>query len=146
MLHSLMFLPPNRLHRSSFSLISPTSSLYHIIANTLADQLAVNSVRAILEQELDKRRQFQAGGIGVESLCGGEGNNTEDSLLGCGGVFSFSGLEGGEVAFLSTPVPRTRDGIQDEKSRSINGLESLQQRLTTCTELSHNNHRSYWKQ
>jgi signal recognition particle receptor subunit beta len=70
--------------------------------------------------------------MGIESLGGGEGDNTEISGLECsgvgGGVFRFSDWEGGEVTFLGTSAPREKD--QDEKAGNIGGLESLRQRLS----------------
>lgn len=99
-----------------------------------ADQLAINRVRTILERELEKRRQSQTGGMGIESLGGGEGDNTEVSGLECSGVggsvFKFSEWEGGEVTFLSTSTPRMGEKVQDEKAGNVGGLESLGQRLS----------------
>ncbi|KAF9791204.1 signal recognition particle receptor beta subunit-domain-containing protein [Thelephora terrestris] len=133
-LRSFMSIPPSQstpaliiLAHKSDLLASTTSS-----SNTPADQLAVNRVRTILERELEKRRQSQSGGMGIESLGGGEGDNTEISGLECsgvgGGVFKFSDWEGGEVTFLGTSAPREKD--QDEKAGNIGGLESLRQRLS----------------
>jgi signal recognition particle receptor subunit beta len=72
--------------------------------------------------------------MGIESLGGGEGDNTEVSGLECSGVgsgvFRFSDWEGGEVTFLGTSISRTGEKIQDEKTDSIGGLEGLQQRLS----------------
>jgi len=115
-------------HKSDL-LASTTSS-----SNTPADQLAVNRVRTILERELEKRRQSQAGGMGIESLGGSEGDNTEVSGLECGGVgggvFRFSDWEGGEVTFLGTSVSRTGEKVQDEKAGNTDGLEGLQRWLS----------------
>ena len=130
-LHSFMSIPPSQsvpaliiLAHKSDLLASTTSS-----SNTPADQLAVNRVRTILERELEKRRQSQAGGMGIESLGGGEGDNAEVSGLECSGVagsvFGFSDWEGGEVTFLGTSISRT----EKEKASSIGGLEGLQQWL-----------------
>ena len=130
-LHSFMSIPPSQsvpaliiLAHKSDLLASTTSS-----SNTPADQLAVNRVRTILERELEKRRQSQAGGMGIESLGGGEGDNAEVSGLECSGVagsvFKFSDWEGGEVTFLGTSISRT----EKEKASSIGGLEGLQQWL-----------------
>jgi len=135
-LHSFMSIPPSQptpaliiLAHKSDLLASTTSS-----SNTPADQLAINRVRAILERELEKRRQSQAGGMGIESLGGGEGDNAEVSGLECGGggvgVFRFSDWEGGEVAFLGTSISGTGEKTQDEKASNVNGLEGLQQRLS----------------
>jgi len=131
-----MSIPPSQptpaliiLAHKSDLLASTTSS-----SNTPADQLAINRVRAILERELEKRRQSQAGGVGIESLGGGEGDNTEVSGLECGnmagGVFRFSDWEGGEVAFLGTSVSGAGGKVQDEKASNADGLEGLQQRLS----------------
>ena len=130
-----MSIPPSQstpalivLAHKSDLLTSTTSS-----SNTPADQLAVNRVRTILERELEKRRQSQAGGMGIESLGGGEGDNTEVSGLECsgvgGGVFRFSDWEGGEVTFLGTSVSRAGEKVQDEKAENMGGLEGLQQWL-----------------
>jgi len=127
-----MSIPPSQsppaliiLAHKSDLLASTTSS-----SNTSADQLAVNRVRTILERELEKRRQSQTGGMGIESLGGGDGDNTEVSGLECGsmagGVFRFSDWEGGEVTFLGTSISQTGE---KEKASSIGGLEGLQQRL-----------------
>jgi len=127
-----MSIPPSQsvpaliiLAHKSDLLASTTSS-----SNTPADQLAVNRVRTILERELEKRRQSQIGGMGIESLGGGEGDNAEVSGLECGGVgsgvFRFSDWEGGEVTFLGTSISRTGE---KEKASSMGGLEGLQQWL-----------------
>jgi signal recognition particle receptor subunit beta len=134
LLHSFMSIPPSRstpaliiLAHKSDLLASTTSS-----TNTPADQLATNRVRTILERELEKRRQSQAGGMGIESLGGGEGDITEVSGLECsgvgGGVFRFSDWEGGEVMFLGTSTLKT-EKVQDEKADKIGGLENLRLRL-----------------
>lgn len=131
-----MSIPPSQsppalivLAHKSDLLASTTSS-----SNTPADQLAINRVRTILERELEKRRQSQAGGMGIESLGGGEGDNTEFSGLECagvaGGVFRFSEWGGGEVTFLGTSISRTGEKVQDEKADSICGLEGLRQWLS----------------
>jgi len=131
-----MSIPPSQsspaliiLAHKSDLLASTTSS-----SNTLADQLAVNRVRTILERELEKRRQSQTGGIGIESLGGGEADNAEISGLECsgagGGVFRFSEWEGGDVTFLGTSISRTGEKVQDEKADNMTGLEGLQQRLS----------------
>jgi len=131
-----MSIPPSQstpalivLAHKSDLLASTTSS-----SNTPADQLAINRVRTILERELEKRRQSQAGGMGIESLGGGEGDNTEVSGLECGGVggsmFRFSDWEGGEVTFLGTSILKIGEKVQDEKAGSAGGLEDLQQRLS----------------
>lgn len=129
-----MSIPPSQstpalviLAHKSDLLASTTSS-----SNTPADQLAINRVRTILERELEKRRQSQTGGMGIESLGGGEGDNTEVSGLECngvGGVFKFSDWEGGEVAFLGTSTSRAGEKDQDEKAGNIGGLESLRHML-----------------
>jgi signal recognition particle receptor subunit beta len=127
-----MSIPPSQsapaliiLAHKSDLLASTTSS-----SNTPADQLAVNRVRTILERELEKRRQSQAGGMGIESLGGGEGDNMGISGLECGsagdGIFKFSDWEGGEVAFLGTSISQTGE---KEKASNIGGLEGLQQWL-----------------
>lgn len=71
--------------------------------------------------------------MGIESLGGGEDDGTEVSGLECsgvgGGTFKFSEWEGGEVTFLSTSTSRAGEKVQDEKPGSIDGLESLRQRL-----------------
>jgi len=131
-----MSIPPSQsapaliiLAHKSDLLASTTSS-----SNTPADQLAINRVRTILERELEKRRQSQSGGMGIESLGGGEGDNTEISGLECsgvgGGVFRFSDWEGGEVTFLGTSTSKPGEKDQDEKTDDIGGLESLRQRLS----------------
>lgn len=130
-----MSIPPSRstpalviLAHKSDLLASTTSS-----TNTPTDQLAINRVRTILERELEKRRQSQAGGMGIESLGGGEGDIMEVSGLECsgvgGGVFRFSDWEGGEVTFLGTSTSRT-EKVRDEKAGDVGGLESLRQRLS----------------
>jgi len=137
-LHSFMSIPPSRstpalivLAHKSDLLASTTSS-----TNTPADQLAINRVRTILERELEKRRQSQAGGMGIESLGGGEGDHTEVSGLECSGsVFKFSEWEGGEATFLGTSTSGTGEKVQDDKAEddkasSGGGLESLRQRLS----------------
>lgn len=134
-LHSFMSTPPSQstpalivLAHKSDLLASTTSS-----TNIPADQLAINRVRTILERELEKRRQSQTGGMGIESLGGGEGDNTEASGLECsgvgGGVFKFSEWEGGQVTFLGTSALGTGEKVQDEKTGNVGGLESLRQRL-----------------
>jgi len=134
-LHSFMSTPPSQstpalivLAHKSDLLASTTSS-----TNIPADQLAINRVRTILERELEKRRQSQTGGMGIESLGGGEGDNTEVSGLECsgvgGGVFKFSEWEGGQVTFLGTSALETGEKVQDEKAGNVGGLESLRQRL-----------------
>jgi len=132
-----MSIPPSQstpaliiLAHKSDLLSSTTSS-----SITSPDQLATNRVRTILERELEKRRQSQAGGMGIESLGGGEGDNPEVSGLECsgvgsGGVFRFSDWEGGQVTFLGTSILRTGEKVQDEKAGNIGGLERLQQRLS----------------
>jgi len=134
-LHSFMSIPPSQsapalviLAHKSDLLASTTSS-----SNAPVDQLAINRVRTILERELEKRRQSQAGGMGIESLGGGEGDNTEVSGLECGGVdsgvFRFSDWEGGEVTFLGRSISKTGEKAQDEKAGNVGGLEGLQQWL-----------------
>ena len=134
-LRSFMSIPPSQstpaliiLAHKSDLLATTTSS-----SNTPADQLAINRVRTILERELEKRRQSQTGGMGIESLGGGESDNTEVSGLECsgvgGGVFKFSDWEGGEVTFLGTSVPRTGEKDQDEKAGNIGGLDGLRHGL-----------------
>ena len=131
-----MSIPPSQsppafiiLAHKSDLLASTTSS-----SNTPADQLAINRVRTILERELEKRKRSQAGGMGIESLGGGEGDNTEVSRLECNGVdsgvFKFSEWGGGEVTFLGTSIPRTGEKVQDEKTGNICGLEGLRQWLS----------------
>ena len=135
-LHSFMSIPPSQttpaliiLAHKSDLLTTTTSS-----SNTPADQLAINRVRTILERELEKRRQSQAGGMGIESLGGGEGDSTDVSGLECsgvgGGVFRFSDWEGGDITFLGTSTSGAGEKVQDEKADGINGLESLRQRLS----------------
>jgi len=72
--------------------------------------------------------------MGIESLGGGEGDNTEISGLECsgvgGGVFRFSDWEGGEVTFLGTSTSKPGEKDQDEKADDIGGLKSLRQRLS----------------
>ena len=127
-----MSIPPSQsapaliiLAHKSDLLASTTSS-----SNAPADQLAVNRIRTILERELEKRRKSQTGGMGIESLGGGESDNMEVSGLECGGVgdgmFKFSDWEGGEVMFLGTSISRTGE---KEKAGDIGGLEGLQQWL-----------------
>jgi len=137
-LHSFMSIPPSRstpalivlAHKSDLLAFTTSST------NTPADQLAINRVRTILERELEKRRQSQAGGMGIESLGGGEGDNTEVSGLECrGGVFKFSEWEGREVTFLGTSTPGAGEKVRDEKAEdekvgNVGGLESLRQRLS----------------
>jgi len=132
--HSCQSLPPNApafiiLAHKSDLLASTTSS-----SNTPVDQLAINRVRTILERELEKRRQSQTGGMGIESLGDGEGDNTEVSGLECSGVgsgvFRFSEWEGGDITFLGTSISRTGEKVQDEKAGNIGGLEGLQQWLS----------------
>lgn len=115
-------------HKSDLLTSTTTSS------NTPVDQLAINRVRTILERELERRRQSQVGGVGIESLGGDQGDSTDVSGLECngvgGGVFRFSDWEGGEVTFLGTSTSERREKAQDEKAVSIGGLECLQQRLS----------------
>ena len=131
-----MSIPPSQstpaliiLAHKSDLLASTTSS-----SNTPADQLAINRVRTILERELEKRRVSQTGGMGIESLGGGEGDNTEVSGLECSGVgrggFKFSDWEGGDITFLGTSISRIGEKAQDEKADNIGGLEGLQQWLS----------------
>ncbi|KAF9645119.1 hypothetical protein BDM02DRAFT_3189977 [Thelephora ganbajun] len=135
-LHSFMSISPSQsspaliiLAHKSDLLASTTSS-----SSTPADQMAINRVRTILERELEKRRQSQAGGMGIESLGGDEGDHTEVSGLECsavgGSVFRFSDWEGGEVTFLGTSISRTGEKVQDEKANNIGGLEGFQQWLS----------------
>lgn len=71
--------------------------------------------------------------MGIESLGGGEGDNTEVSGLECGGVgsgvFKFLDWEGGEVTFLGTSISKTGEKVLDEKAGDVGGLAGLQQWL-----------------
>jgi signal recognition particle receptor subunit beta len=64
-------------------------------------------VKTILERELEKRRESQNGGVGVEGL-GEEGERTDMGGLDCGekegSAFKFDEWEGGDISFLGTSV------------------------------------------
>lgn len=69
--------------------------------------MAVDRVQTILERELEKRRESQSGGVGVEGL-GEEGEKTDMGGLDCGekegSAFKFDEWEGGDIPFLGTSV------------------------------------------
>lgn len=109
---------------------------YDLLSSTAAsgppDQLAVNRVRTVLERELEKRKESQAGGLGMESL-GGDADAAEVNGLECTGAgsegFRFADWEGGEVEFLGTSAsPAGKEIVEDEK-RSGSGLDALEQWL-----------------
>ncbi|KIK59583.1 hypothetical protein GYMLUDRAFT_245253 [Collybiopsis luxurians FD-317 M1] len=113
-----------------------------ISADTTA--LAINRVQTILERELERRRQSQLGGMGVEALGddgvgssggmgGGSMNEKETGNMGgldCtgpGGMFKFENWEGGEVVFLGTSVRSSLvKGDKGEKA-GIGSLDSLRE-------------------
>lgn len=71
-----------------------------------ATEIAISRVRTILERELEKRREAQSSGMGIEGL-GAEGERSDMGGLDCsgpGGTFKFANWEGGEVSFVGTWV------------------------------------------
>jgi signal recognition particle receptor subunit beta len=122
-----MSLPPSQPAPALLILAHKCDLLSVTASSGPPEQLAVNRVRTVLERELEKRRQSQAGGMGVESL-GGEGDGSELSGLECsgsgGGTFRFADWEGGEVVFLGTSVAAKEDG--EKPSPGGGGLDALQ--------------------
>jgi len=132
-LHTFMSLAPSQPSPAFLILAHKCDLLTATSSSGPPDQLAINRVRAILERELEKRRQSQVGGMGVESL-GGEGDGSELSGLECrgsgGGAFRFSDWDGGEIVFLGTSIAMKEGMVEEEKAPgSDNGLNGLQQWL-----------------
>lgn len=88
--------------------------------------IAVLRVRTILERELEKRREAQSSGIGIEGL-GAEGERSDMGGLDCsgpGGIFKFANWEGGEIDFAGTWV-NVGELKDEEKGANVDGLASL---------------------
>ncbi|KAH7929734.1 hypothetical protein BV22DRAFT_1191774 [Leucogyrophana mollusca] len=126
-LHAITSLPPSQpapalliLAHKADLLKTGTSS------STLAD-VAVSRVRTILERELEKRRESQSGGVGVEGL-GEEGERSDmgglDHSGPAGSPFKFADWEGGEVDFAGTWA-KVGETKEDEKQSGTDGLEGL---------------------
>jgi len=132
-LHTFMSLPPSQPSPALLILAHKYDLLMASSSSGPADQLAINRVRTVLERELEKRRQSQTGGTGVESL-GGEEDGSELGGLECsgsgGGTFRFSDWDGGEVVFLGSSVAAKEGAAVEEKStKSGDGLNRLQRWL-----------------
>jgi signal recognition particle receptor subunit beta len=131
-LHTFMSLPPSQPSPALLILAHKCDLLTSTSSSGPSNQLAVNRVRTVLERELEKRKESQAGGMGVESL-GGEGDASELGGLECNGsgngIFRFSDWDGGEIVFLGTSVAM-KEGAGGEKSTGGGeGLGSLQRWL-----------------
>jgi len=106
-LHVLTSLPASQ-HQPALLILAHKSDLLRTTSsNNDPHALAVNRVKTILERELEKRRESQSGGIGVEGL-GEEGERTDMGGLDCGekegSAFKFDEWEGGDISFLGTSV------------------------------------------
>lgn len=127
-----MSLPPSATPPALLILAHKYDLLSSTAASGPPDQLAINRVRTILERELEKRKESQAGGLGMESL-GGDGDAVEVSGLECSGSgsggFRFSDWEGGEVVFLGTSVDMGNKDIVEDEKKSGSGLDALEQWL-----------------
>jgi signal recognition particle receptor subunit beta len=90
-------------------------------------EVAISRVRTILERELEKRREAQSSGMGVEGL-GAEGERSDMGGLDCsspGGIFKFADWEGGEIDFAGTWVNVGEFKSDETEGAATDGLASL---------------------
>ncbi|KAG2054736.1 hypothetical protein BDR06DRAFT_955035 [Suillus hirtellus] len=125
-LHAITSLPPSHLAPALLILANKCDLMKIATSSGSPTEVAISRVRTILERELEKRREAQSGGMGVEGL-GAEGERSDIGGLDCsgpGGIFKFADWEGGEVDFAGTWV--NVGELKDEKEGvATDGLASL---------------------
>lgn len=126
-----MSLPPSQPLPSLLILAHKSDLMKTSTISTDAATLAVNRVQTILERELERRRQSQLGGMGVEGL-GEEGGSRNDGTTGAGldcsgpgGTFKFENWEGGEVLFFGTCVRSSENADGNEKAMEKGSIAPL---------------------
>ncbi|KAG1782651.1 signal recognition particle receptor beta subunit-domain-containing protein [Suillus placidus] len=126
-LHAITSLPPSHLAPALLILANKCDLMKTATSSGSPTEVAISRVRTILERELEKRREAQSSGMGVEGL-GAEGERSDMGGLDCsspGGVFKFADWEGGEVDFAGTWV-NVGELTDDEKEGvATDGLASL---------------------
>ncbi|KAG1756615.1 signal recognition particle receptor beta subunit-domain-containing protein [Suillus paluster] len=125
-LHAITSLPPSHLAPSLLILAHKCDLMKTAASSGSSTDVAISRVRTILERELEKRREAQSSGMGVEGL-GAEGERSDMGGLDCSsprGIFKFADWEGGEVDFAGTwaNVGELKD---EEKGTDTDGLASL---------------------
>ncbi|KAF8519471.1 P-loop containing nucleoside triphosphate hydrolase protein [Hysterangium stoloniferum] len=127
-LHAITSLPPSRRQPSLVILAHKCDLLTSSSSNAA---LAVSRVRTILERELEKRKESQAGSVGVGQLGDDEDADGEMGGLECSGVkgkgFKFQEWEGGEIQILGSSVSIGKTTHDPEKA--ADGLADFKQWL-----------------
>lgn len=125
-LHAITSLPPSHLVPALLILANKCDRMKTASSSGSPTDVAISRVRTILERELEKRREAQSSGMGVEGL-GAEGERSDMGGLDCSspsGIFKFADWEGGQVDFAGTWV-NVEELKDDEKGVAIDGLASL---------------------
>lgn len=125
-LHAITSLPPSHLAPALLIIANKCDLMKTATSSGSPTDVAISRVRTILERELEKRREAQSSGMGVEGL-GAEGERSDMGGLDCsssGGVFKFADWDGGEVDFAGTWV-NVGELKDDEKGVATDGLASL---------------------
>ncbi|KAG1827129.1 signal recognition particle receptor beta subunit-domain-containing protein [Suillus subaureus] len=117
-LNAMTSLPPSHLSPALLILANKCDLMKAAASSGSPTEVAISRVRTILERELEKRREAQSSGMGVEGL-GAEGERSDMGGLDCsspGGIFKFADWEGGEVDFAGTWV--NVGELNDDEKRS----------------------------
>ena len=135
-LNAITLLPPSHAAPSLLILAHKADLLKPASGQTSA-QLAISRVRTVLERELERRRNAQAGAVNMDSLPGGEDEGEGEGGVGMGGlecsgpsggVFKFAEWEGGEVAFEGSWVKlweKLHVEGEDEKAGDGDGVRAV---------------------
>jgi len=124
-LHAITSLPPSREAPALLILAHKCDLMKSGTSSGSPSEIAISRVRTILERELEKRREAQSNGMGIEGL-GAEGERSDMGGLDCsgpGGIFKFADWEGGEIDFAGTWV--NVGERKDENGVDVDGLASL---------------------
>ena len=135
-LNAITSLPPSHAAPSVLVLAHKADLLKPASGQTSA-QLAISRVRTVLERELERRRNAQAGAVNMDSLPGGEDEGEGEGGVGMGGlecsgpsggVFKFAEWEGGEIAFEGSWVKlweKLHVEGEDEKAGGGEGVQAV---------------------
>ncbi|KAG1754600.1 signal recognition particle receptor beta subunit-domain-containing protein [Suillus lakei] len=126
-LHAITSLPPSHLAPALLILANKCDLMKTATSSGSPTEVAISRVRTILERELEKRREAQSSGMGVEGL-GAEGERSDMGGLDCsspGGIFKFADWEGGEVDFAGTWVNVGEFKDDEKEGTAPDGLASL---------------------
>ncbi|KAG2157261.1 signal recognition particle receptor beta subunit-domain-containing protein [Suillus clintonianus] len=132
-LHAITSLPPSHLAPALLIVAHKCDLMKAATSSGSPAEVAISRVRTILERELEKRREAQSSGMGIEGL-GAEGERSDMGGLDCsspGGIFKFADWEGGEVDFAGTWV-NVGELKEEEKGAVTDGLDSLRSWLVAA--------------